>query len=215
MRTLDLLSTNKGTVSSALSKTLARQVLEGQTSILMDCIDLATFELSKPAQRHVRSGASKVVEIVAEVRPDWVAPYLDKLLPALSAKEPQTRWTVIRTMGFCAHLNRPVARRAIEYAEKYIGAKEGLAIASSADLFLGDFGAISKQDAHLVFPILKRSMAHAITNEQDWLLEALCKVFPNLNKAEQETAVAFSKKWQRSPRQSTRQRAERILRMAK
>lgn len=43
--------------------------------------------------------------------------------------------------GVCAHLNKAAAQKAIVYAEKYIDSKEGLILASSADLFLGDFGA--------------------------------------------------------------------------
>lgn len=109
-----------------------------------------------PLQRPEK--AAKVVEIVAEEKPELVAPRLEKLLPALSAPEPQTRWMVVRTMGFCAGLNQPVAKKAVPYAEGYLDAKEGLVIASSADLFLGDFGALSKGNARLVFPILKRSI---------------------------------------------------------
>jgi hypothetical protein len=212
MSIFEQLSNNKGTVSSALGKVLAKKVLDGQTSSLLECINLASYEPSALNQKHIRSGAAKVVEIVAENRPDLVAPYLEKLLPALSVKEPQTRWATIRTMGFCAHLNKPMAEKAIAYAEKYINEKEGLIIASSADLFLGDLGAISEKDAHKVFPVLKQSMENVFENEQDWLLEALYKVFPNLKKVEQKTVMKFAEHWQYSSRKSTQQRATRILR---
>jgi len=215
MNIFDQLSNNKGTVSSALGKVLAKKALNGQTDILLECIDLASYESSAPAQKHIRSGAAKVVEIVAENRPDLVAPYLGKLLPALSVKEPQTRWMIIRTMGFCAHLNKPTAQKALVYAEKYIEVKEGLVIASSADLFLGDFGAISKRDAHRIFPILHQSMENVITNEQDWLLEASYKAFPNLEKAEQEIVANFARQWQYSSRKSTQQRARKILKLVR
>jgi hypothetical protein len=213
MSTFEQLSNNKGTVSSALGKILAKKVLDGQIGILMECIDFASYESSTSAQKHIRSGAAKVVEIVAENRPDLVAPYLEKLLPALSVKEPQTRWAIIRTMGFCAHLNKTMAEKAIIYAEKYIAEKEGLCIASSADLFLGDLGAISEKDAHRVFPILEQSIENVIENEQDWLLEAFDKLFSNLAKAEQETAIRFAERWQYSSRKSTQQRAKKILRI--
>jgi hypothetical protein len=214
MGTFEQLSNNKGTVSTALGKALARQVLVGQTGILMECIDLASYEPSRPDQKHIRAGAAKVVEIVAETRPDLVAPFLEKLLPACSVEEPQTRWMVMRTMGFCAHLNKAAAQRAIVYDEKYIDDKDGLILASSADLFLGDLGAISKKDAHRVFPILAKSMEHVIENEQDWLLEALYKVYPNVEKAEQETIRMFAEDWQHSSRKSTQQRAKRILKIS-
>jgi hypothetical protein len=211
MNIFDQLSNNKETVSNTLGKVLAQKVLDGDTNILLECIDLTSYEFSKPAQKHIRSGAAKVVEIVAENRPDLVAPHLEELIPALSVKEPQTRWMIIRTMGFCAHLNKPIAQKAINFAEKYIDEKEGLCIASSADLFLGDFGAISKKDAGKVFPILEKSMKTSITNEQDWLLEAFLKVFQNLSKPEQEKVCKFAGKWQKSSRKSTQQRAEKIL----
>jgi hypothetical protein len=213
MSILDQLSKNKGTVSSALEKALAKKVLqEHQVEILSECIDLASYETSSPAARHIRSGAAKVVEIVAEKQPELVAPHLEKLFPALSVHEPQTRWMIIRVMGFCAHLNKPMAQKAIPYAEKYIDKKEGLCIASSADLFLSDLGAISKKDAQKVFPLLEQSMENVITNEQDWLLEAFYKVFPNLEKTEQEKIVKFAERWQYSTRKSTQQRARKILR---
>lgn len=212
MNIFEQLSHNKGTVSTALGKALAKKVLDGQSAILLECVDLASYESSTPTQKNIRSGAAKVVEIVAEKRPDLVAPYLEKLLPALSVKEPQTRWMIIRTMGFCAHLNESAAQKAIGYAEKYIDDKEGLILASSADLFLGDLGAISKKDAHRVFPILERSMENVIENEQDWVLEALYKVLPNLEKTEQEVVKKFAERWQYSTRKSTQQRAKKILR---
>jgi hypothetical protein len=213
MRIFEQLSGNKGTVSSALGKTLAEKVLkENQTDILFECIELVSFDASNIASRHIRAGAAKVVEIVTEKQPELVAPHLEKLLPALSVSEPQTRWAIIRVMGFCAHLNKSVARKAIPYAEKYLDAKEGLCIASSADLFLGDLGAASREDAETVFPILELSMETVIENEQDWLLEALFNIFPNLDVAGQETAHQFAQRWQYSPRKSTQQRAGKILR---
>lgn len=216
MSTLKLLSRNKGTVSSALGKALAHQVLEERDiNLLNECIDLASYEPTIPNSKHIRAGAAKVVEIVAEKEPDLVAAQLEKLLPALSVPEPQTRWMIIRLMGFCAGLNKSVAEEAITYAEKYIDAKEGLIIASSADMFLGDFGAISKEDARKVFPLLERSMETALPNEQDWLLEALFKVFPNLERDGQIKVLNFAEHWQDSTRKSTQQRARKILRMKK
>lgn len=208
----DQLSNNKGTVSSALGKELAQQVLaEGRVEILAECIALASYQASTPASRHIRAGAAKVVEIVAEERPEMVAPHMEKLLPALAVPEPQTRWMIIRVMGFCARLNPVAARAAVGYAEKYIENKEGLCIASSADLFLGDLGAVSKEDAQQVFPLLAQSLENPLTNEPDWLLEALIKIFPQLAADEREIALNFARHWQYSPRKSTQQRARKLL----
>jgi hypothetical protein len=214
MSVFEQLSKNKGTVSSALGKTLAQEVLqEGQTNILSECIDLVSYEASVPTSKDIRAGAAKVVEIVAEKQPELVAPHLEKLFPALSVPEPQTRWMIIRVMGFCAHLNKPAAQKAIAYAEKYLDAKEGLILASSADLFLGDFGALSDKDAQTIFPILEQSMETVIANEEDWLLEALFKVFSNMGKADRDKVLKFAERWQYSSRKSTQQRARKLLRL--
>jgi hypothetical protein len=215
MTLFDQLSNNKGTVSSALGKTLAKQVLDGQTSILMECIDLSSYEAQQANKKHIRSGAAKVVELVAEKQPELVAPYLVTLLPAFSVPEPQTRWMIIRTMGYCAHLNKGAAQKAIPYAEKYIQEKEGLCIASSADLFLGDYGAISEEAADQIFPVLEESMESVLFNEQDWLLEAFIKLYGNLKKNEQGKVIQFAQHWQYTPRKSTQQRARKILKMVK
>ncbi len=213
MNIFDLLSNTEGTASGALSKSLAQNILNGQISTLLECLDLVSYQTTVPSQKHVRSGAARVVEIVALNRPDLVAPHLQKLMPALSAEEPRTRWMILRVMGFCAHLNKPVAQSAIVYAQNYIDHKEGLSLASSTDLFLGDFGAISEKDAQTVFPLLERSMENLVANEQDWLLEALFRVFHNLSQPEQEKCLEFAERWQSSPRKSTQQRVKKILRL--
>ena len=66
MEFISQLSTNKGTVSSALSKTLAQQVLhEGCSDILLECIDLCSHDAASSESRHIRAGAAKVVGVVA------------------------------------------------------------------------------------------------------------------------------------------------------
>jgi hypothetical protein len=212
MNIFEQLSTNKGTVSSALGKTLAQKVLmENRVDILMECIGFTSYEVTKPASRNIRSGAAKVVEIVAEKQPELVAPHLEKLIPALSVQEPQTRWMIIRVMGFCARINKQVALQALLYAQKYIETKDGLIIASSADLFLGEIGVISKNDALIVFPFLEQSMENCFENEQDWILKALIKVIKNLDQDDQTKARKFAEQWQYSSRKSTQQRARKLL----
>ncbi|MBN1438661.1 MAG: hypothetical protein JW929_04550 [Anaerolineales bacterium] len=108
---------NKGTVSSAPGKTLARQVLgSNRADAHSECIDLASYRAPDSRFRHIRAGAAKVVEIVAEERPGLVAPHPKRLLSALSVPEPQTRWMIIRTMGFCARANTAIAEKSLPFA---------------------------------------------------------------------------------------------------
>jgi hypothetical protein len=205
------LQKNKGTVSSALGKKLAQEVLDGNIEILNEAINLCVYDTDNIKSKIIRSGAAKIVEIVAEKKPELVAPHLDKLMNALNVKEPQTRWMIIRVMGFCAHLNKKAAVKAIEYAEKYITKKEGLCIASSADLFLGDIGALSKKDAGKVYPLLEQSVANYVYNEQDWLLEAFIKISKNIGNDEKKKIRSFAKRWESTSRKSTQARAKKLL----
>jgi hypothetical protein len=215
MSIFERLNKNKGTVSSALGKALAGQVLEGnRTGILSECIDLASYQAPDPRVRHIRSGAAKAVEIVAEQRPGLVAPHLKELLPALSVPEPQTRWMILRTLGFCARQNAAAAGKAIPFVGQYLREKEGLCLTSSADLFLGDFGAVSKSCARKAFPLLERSMRKPIPNEPAWLLEACFTIFPNLGKPERAKVLKFAARYREASRKSDRQRARMILELA-
>ena len=78
---------NKGTVSSALGKQLARDVLDGDTELLEEAISLVCYRLDEKSQKSIRAGAAKIVEIVAEKQPQLVADHLQDLLPALEVPE--------------------------------------------------------------------------------------------------------------------------------
>jgi hypothetical protein len=78
---------------------------------------------------------------------------------------------------------------------------------------LGDYGAISEEDSHRIFPLLEESMEKVLFNEQDWLMEAFIKLFNNLEKDEQEKVIQFAQRWQYSPRKSTQLRAKKIMNM--
>ena len=60
MSILPQLEKNKGIISSALGKSLARQVLAGETSILEDAVALLVHD-----DKNVRAGAAKIVEQLA------------------------------------------------------------------------------------------------------------------------------------------------------
>jgi hypothetical protein len=54
-------------------------------------------------------------------------------------------------------------------------------------------------------------METLVENEQDWLLEALYKLFRNLDHSGQAEVLIFAERWQYSSRKSTQKRARRIL----
>lgn len=183
MELLDTLKNNKGTVSSALGKELAQEVLAGNMDILSEAIVLTCYNLDVVKGKVVRAGAAKIVEKVAEKRPELVAEHLEDLLPAFKVAEPQTRWMVMQVFRYCLKLNEKAAKEALSYAKLYIDDKQrnGLCLLGAVDLFLGAYGSLSKSNAQIVFTILKKSADTCIKNEHDWVLEAFTDIVDNLS----------------------------------
>lgn len=211
MPVFDELDANKGTISSALGKELAIRVLSGDAELIDELARYCLYLLPDAAGRNVRAGAAKAIEIVSESRPDLIAMHLQSLQAALSAPEPQTRWMMLRTCGFCAHLVPEVAANALPAAEAILENKEGLILASSADLFLGALGAVSSVYARRVLPLLIRSAEHLVKNEADWLMEALTAASHQLDESGRTFAVSFARRFVDGTRKSTRIRASKLL----
>jgi hypothetical protein len=213
MSIFESLMDNKGTISTTLGKKLAKEALGGDWGIADEAIRLCAFELSDASMRHLRSGAGKIVEIVAEARPELVAPRLEELFPALAAAEPQTRWMIIRTFGFCAGLNEAWAKKAIPFAKAYVESKEGLCLRAAADRFLGDYGALSEKNAAAVMPILQASIRNLARNEEDWILEAFIEIAELVDAESKAKIIGFAKRFRQGPKKSTQARAKKLLKL--
>lgn len=140
---------NKGTVSSALGKKLAKEVIEGNPGILTESAKLIHHN-----SKAVRSGAAKIIEKVAEEMPELVAPLLPDLISALDYDEPQTRWMMIHTFGLCARLQPDISRGVFNTAIKYLDPSLGTCIRDRAITYLGYIGALSKLDCDKSFHFL-------------------------------------------------------------
>jgi hypothetical protein len=152
MSLLEQLLENKGTVSSALSKQLAKDVLAGDTTILTEASRLIHYE-----SKVVRSGAAKIIEKVAEEKPELVAPLLTDLLPTLDYDEPQTKWMMIHTFGLCAKWQPELAREIFDSVLKYWEPSNGTCLRDRSIIYLGYMGNVSKQDCDNCFPVLIES----------------------------------------------------------
>jgi hypothetical protein len=178
MSILPKLEKNKGTVSSALGKALAQEVLDGETAVLDEAVVLLAH-----GSKNVRAGAAKIVEQVALVRPDLVAGNAAQLLPALDLPEPQTRWMAIHTLGLCAELAPGAALRAMPWARLFLEQQSGACLWGSTIKYLGYLGALSGENAQLVLPLLEQVLSE-IPKQTKMVLEAFLRI---LDRTEGET----------------------------
>lgn len=211
MSILPELQRNKGTVSSALGKELAKVVLAGKKEVLREAVQLTCFEPENIKSKSIRAGAAKIIEKTAEKKPKLIAPYLEKLLPALDMPEPQTRWMIMMTFSYCASLNPRSSIKAISYAKQYLKESQGVYLSGATALYLGAVGALSTQEAKCVLPILIRALETASINEVDWILEAFIKITDNLKPADRHAIVTYANKYLDAPKKSTRKRVEKLM----
>lgn len=211
MEVFDLLKNNKGTVSSALGKELGAKVLNGDLSILLEAFKYVVYDLNNPDSKGIRAGAAKIIEIVAEKKPELVAYDLDKLKPALNLPETQTRWMLMYIFGFCAKLNPKASISVVDYSKKYLKENAGVCLSGAVHRYLGMIGATSEKTANDVLPILDDSLKTASENEIDWILEGFLSIINVLNKDSLAIVKRNAEIYLDSRKKSTQGRAKKIL----
>ena len=204
MTILPQLEENKGTVSSALGKSLARQVLAGQTEILEEAVLLLGH-----GEKNVRAGAAKIIEQVAATDPTLVTGYLSQLLPALEVDEPQTRWMAIHTLGLCAALDITTALAALPKAKEFIRAKSGACLWGATVKYLGYVGATSETNARTVLPILEHAL-DALPRQTKQVLEALLGMINQVEGAERGRIANYVALYAQDERPSVKSVARKI-----
>ena len=207
----ELLKANKGTVSSALGKELGAKVLNGDLSILREAFNYVIFYLGNEESKGIRAGAAKIIEVVAEKKPELIAPDLDKLKPALDAPETQTRWMLMYIFGFCAKLNPMASISIIDYAIKYLAEDAGVCLSGAVYQYLVRIGATSETTAKEVFPILDDSLKTASENEIDWILEGFLSMVSVLNPDSLMIVKRNAEICLDSRKKSTQDRAKKLL----
>ncbi len=139
---------HKGT--TAFSKQMAKQVLQGNKAILNNCLDLIHDE-----EKWVRIGAAKIIEKVAEENPNLVAEHLAGFMVCMNYPETQTRWMVLYIAGLCAALQPVRARELLDEAVKYFSDKKyGTVLNDRAITYFGYLGAVSQEDFNTIYPYM-------------------------------------------------------------
>lgn len=90
-----------------------------------------------------------------------------------------------------------------------------LCLVGATDVFLGDYGAISRKNTEEVFSLLIESTNNVILNEQDWIMEAFIKILKFLDTKEKLMVLEFANNYKEHPRNTTRQRIKKIIEKCK
>ena len=96
MEILNQLSSQKGDKTEIANRLVAEQCIANQKLLAEIAIGL------EDKDRKLQSDCMEVFTFVSEVKPEFVVPYADNILPLLYSKETKTRWEAVHTLSFIA-----------------------------------------------------------------------------------------------------------------
>ncbi|MBU0591014.1 HEAT repeat domain-containing protein [Candidatus Micrarchaeota archaeon] len=204
MSILNQLQQNKGAVSSKLGKELAEKVLKGDKVILKEAVRLCTFN-----DKNVRAGAAKIIEKVAEKKPELVSPYLKDLFSALESPEAQTRWMIIYAFGYCAKLNPDISVKALPKAKKFLEEESGACLWDRTIIYLGYLGAVSSKNAKHVVPLLEFAL-EKIPGQTKTILESFERILPVADTGMKNKILKYAKKYSNDKKASVKAKAIKL-----
>jgi len=205
MTLLQQLQENKGTVSSALGKQLAIDVLHGNKNLLSEALKLIHFD-----DKNVRSGSAKIIEKVAESKPELIAPHLSELIECMNYEEAQTRWMVLHIAGLCAKFQPKISRDLFHEAVNYLDKKHGTVLNDRAITYFGYMGAVSNKDCNNSFPHLINSFSRH-PNRATRIFESFERMLNKLNEEQKETLLKITNKYKTDKKPSNVSWAKKLL----
>ena len=164
--------------------------------------------------KNVRSGAAKIIEQVAQKKPELVAGYLKDLFPGLESYEPQTRWMIIHTFGFCAKLNSVIASKALDKAKEFLNTNSGACLWDRTILYLGYLGATSEMYAKKVFPLLEKTLS-TIPSQTKTALESFERMLPLLDDKMKKQLLKYADKYSANSKSSVSTKAKKLIKKLK
>ncbi len=96
MEILNQLSSQKGDKTETSNKLVAEKCIANPKILA----EIATGLEDK--DKKLQSDCIEVFTLVSEVKPEFIVPYADNVLPLLYSKETKTRWEAVHTLSFIA-----------------------------------------------------------------------------------------------------------------
>ncbi len=202
---LPKLKQNKGTVSSALGKELAKEVLNGKKEILKEAVELLKHE-----DKNIRSGVGKIIEKVAEEKSELVASYIENLFVGLDVPEAQTRWMIFHTLGLCAKFKPETAMKAFDKATQVLKADSGTCLWGGVIKYFAYLGECNEEYAKKSFSQLEKAF-ETTPNLTKQVLEGYEKLIPVLDNAHKEQLNKIAEKYLSDARAIVVKTAKRII----
>lgn len=137
-------------------------------------IDLLLHDLASP-RRRTRQDAAHELALVAQEKASELLDHIKELERALTVKEAQTRWEILRCLAHLAEVDAAKTKGAYRHAEVCLFDDESSVVRMSACHFLCVYGAQAEKNSDKVAGILDEFMQcyHGDPEYRDILLDVL------------------------------------------
>lgn len=118
----------------------------------------AQVECLQSPRRRTRQDAAREIGRYAQEHPEWLVPFSKEFEQALTCKESQTRWEMLRALATIAYVDDSVLTDVVHTAESSLFDDESVAVRLAACRYLTVYGAQSEKNSNQVVALVGEFM---------------------------------------------------------
>ena len=149
MEILHQLSSQKGDKTEIANRLVAENCIANPKILAEIAIGLENKD------KKLQSDCMEVFTLVAEVKPEFVVPYAENILPLLHSKETKTRWEAVHTLSFIAEKIPDVIFSILPVLQSLIENDKSTIVRDYAVDTVANFAKISAETSIKSYEILK------------------------------------------------------------
>jgi len=202
MEILTQLSSQRGDKTEDCNRIVAEKCIANQRVLAEIAIGL------EEADRKLQSDCIEVFTIVAEVKPEFVVPYAENILPLLYSKETKTRWEAVHTLSFIADKIPDIIVSVLPALQSLVEKDKSTIVRDYAMDTVANYAKVSAETSEKSYDLLKLALElwgekhakqvfkgfnHVLDNCSDYKEEIILLVQPYLS-ASKKIVAAEAKK---------------------
>lgn len=204
MGLINQLSTALGMKNSEPNLAAAQLILAGPSRMEEIAAGLVT------EKNDLLADCAEVCTMVAEKKPEIVAPHVEKLVPLLDHKKTRVRWEAMHALAYCAPLRPDVMAGLMGKLDEILRTDKSTIVRDYAITALGNYGQLDQDTAQAVLPILKIGINIYDGKHAKLVLEGYQKMLPHLG-TETVYLQRTAENLQDHPRGTVKKAAKQLL----
>jgi len=152
MEILNQLSSQKGDKTEIANRLVAEQCIANQKLLAEIAIGL------EDKNKKLQSDCMEVFTFVSEVKPEFVVPYADNILPLLYSKETKTRWEAVHTLSFIAEKIPDMIMSVLPVLQSLVEKDKSTIVRDYAMDTIANYAKVSAETSEKSYELLKYAL---------------------------------------------------------